>query len=390
MKLKKILLSTSMALTFFAGSSYATYPTFDSFNLAEAITSNVEQISARVERAFQEQVMRQLEKTLFLENANSESAKEMAKVKASNNMEKSKINHEIAQDLAPIDTCSTVADIDIAKAIGDTVNSVINSASGVEDDCIVPTADPDNKVSVVRKSATFTSPSLQEAAIKADAESRFAICQALLKDEFDDTYDGSNTSSNIASPSTMAERSWCNDPMLLVQQSISGYTADQYEAARQQVQIITEPVLRKRPLSSLESVSTAGKMSLLKEFRKDLLIGMAQRVLNDSVNMKKPIGFAANIENSDENSYFSELQRLEAFVAERQLSTDWYNRISNTDPRKFDEDGKQYSYNPEQVAREAAVIDGFLAHMAVLQYKSMLTQEALQAAILSVQVSKVD
>ena len=131
------------------------------------------------------------------------------------------------------------------------------------------------------------------------------------------------------------------------------------------------------------------KLSDVIEFRKDLLLGMAQRIMTDSMNMKKPIDFVPGGTNSGAG-YLSEMQRLEMFITERYLSPEWIKKVSNTDPRKVDSDGKQYSLNPDQVLRESAVIDGFLAHMAVLQYKSMLKQEMLQAAILSLEVNKVN
>lgn len=373
LRLKKVLLSTAIALSLASGSSMATYPTFDGFNLAEAVTNNIEAITARIERQIQEQIKRNLEKALFVKDQNSGSAKEMAKAKAEQDMLESSKNFDIAKDLAPIDTCDDVADKEFSERIEDAING---------GDCEEPEENTDNVENTTRKAVTYTSISNQEEMRQMDAKETVDFCKTVLKAP-------PPSGDDLSTPSALAAYSWCSDPSLLIQDSVSAYSVNEAKAAKEQVKIITEPLLRKRSLSSLETNTPQGRMSLLKEFRKDLLIGMAQRVLNDAVDFKTPIDYTPS---SDESApgYFSNMQQLERFVLSKYLDKDWIHKVSNTHPDKSGPDGKDYSYTPQQVQREIAVIDGFLAHMAVLQYKSMLKQEMLQAAILSAEVNPVD
>lgn len=376
--------TTAAALLTFSSTSMATYPTFDGANLIEAVTLNVESISARVEKAIQEKIKRELEKVTAINQEESENAKEMSRIKAEQDLETASKNFDLARAFKPVDVCKTIAEQRVAERVKIQVLSRYGAVDS-DDDCMPTEKDPQNQKISREVAATYEEPSKQseKRAKKVDTLIELCSVEGMLKE--DDSSDGSDE--GIASVSDLVRKSWCFDASLMGQTNISAYDKSQYLAARNQVDVLVDPVPKQKASSTFNLSTQSGKEAILKSLRKDMLLNVSKRVLHDYVDMKSPINYFGD--NVEDSVYLSEMQRLEQFVLGRYLDPDWIRKVSNTHPDKNTEAGKELSYSPEQVTRESAIIDGFLAHMAVLQYKSMLKQEMLQALIISTQVNEL-
>lgn len=370
------------ALLTFSSTSMATYPTFDGANLAEAVTLNMESISARVEKAIQEKIKRELEKVTAINQEESENAKEMSRIKAEQDLETASKNFDLARAFKPVDVCKTIAEQRVAERVKIQVLSRYGAVDS-DDDCMPTEKDPQNKKMSREVASTYEEPSKQSERRAKKVDTLIELCSVedILKE------DGDGSDEGISSVSDLVRKSWCFDASLMGQTNISAYDKGQYLAARNQVDVLVDPVPKQKASSSFNLSTQSGKEAILKSLRKDMLLNVSKRVLHDYVDMKSPINYFGD--NVEDSVYLSEMQRLEQFVLARYLDPDWIRKVSNTHPDKNTEAGKELSYSPEQVTRESAIIDGFLAHMSVLQYKSMLKQEMLQALIISTQVNEL-
>lgn len=383
-------IALAVTAVFYSSLATATYPTIDGANLSQNIKQNIEQITSRIMEEAREKIKREIQKKLTIKENESAAASDMTKIKAEQDLATSIRNDELAKQLAGIpDACEDAGLRAYSRKAAEMVENKIKNTLGLGDDtCLVGEHDPKSKAITERKSG-FTNPVEQEKLVQADAQATIDACKLLLREGAEVT-----DPKLLDNPRLLAENSLCHASSLVSQSVLPTYdNKAQYLAAVQQVKLMTEPLIRKKPLESLDAVSPTGKKRLLREFRKDLLIGLAQRTLYDYIEWRKPEEFTEEMggDLNATNTLPSPMMELELFNSKRYNHKDgeWIKIVSNTHPEKDGPNGKKYSMTPYQLQREALMIDGFLAHIAVLQYKSMLKQEVLQAAILSTHVNKV-
>lgn len=386
---KMVILAVSAVL--FSNITSATYPTIDGANLTQNIKQNIEQITSRILEEAREKIKREIQKKLSIKESETNSARDITKIKAEQDLATSVRNDELAKELAPVpDACEDAGLRVYTQKIEDMTQEGMRGVLGLGvDSCVVGEDDPQNKEITERKSG-FTDPASQERNIQIDANETIEQCKRLLRKDADVT-----DSEMLNDPKLLAENSLCFTSSLISQSDLIEYgKRAQYQAAKEQIKLMTEPLIRKKPIESLNIASPSGKKRLLREFRKDLLIGLAQRTLYEYIEWKRPPEYSKYIggQLNDDHTLPSKMMELELFNEKRYNNEDgeWIKKVTNTHPKKDGPDGKEYSFTPYQLQREALLIDGFLANMAVLQYKSMLKQEILQAAILSTQVNEVE
>jgi hypothetical protein len=174
----------------------------------------------------------------------------------------------------------------------------------------------------------------------------------------------------VVDPKNPLATSLCTRADILLGGRGATYTADESKAAEKMAELIVGPTPLIKTSSGFEGADEAKRQILQSEMRKEgfratAYTSMAEiRAINESpdrVNHSTP----------------SVLETLEQFDNERFGSADWLATIQNVNPEK------KNSVYPSEVIRKMAVMDAFLVHMSLLQYKQSLRAEALQAADLA-------
>jgi len=354
---------------FFASSSLA-ITVNDPLNTIQNSLNNLQDIEHRIFTELERQANRLLEKELSKLGMEADAASSAQELVATQKLEKNLRNQEVARQQAPlIDVCRDSAIFSFSFD-GDT-----DCYRMEKNDIVLERLES-------RKSDGYEMEEKdEEIAIANDAESTISACLDYLHSE-----GGSNQS---VSPS----QSHCFDTSALVDSNtVTFQSGNEETGAEYAVSIITEPVIRKKPFGSKDLSTTVGKKKFINEQRKDMLIELAQSVLLKNVELRRSSKW---VDAQKTQPLPSILETLDTFNRNRLLSSggEYLLKLGAAHKDKFNADPDiaiENTFTIEQVQRETAVMTAFLSHMAVLQYKSQLRIEQLEAALLSLEANPLE
>ncbi len=362
-------------------------PTFDISNFIENITANISEIEARYTAAKDMWAGRKLQLDMFSSKNDADTAKAAQELKEKQKLARKLRNSEIAEKMMPHpDACRTAARNNLKKI--------------VNQDCTIEESMESHKERQ-KFISTAGLPTPEPATGDGDGDSNVKLVMpdiaVIEKEDLRRTYDKCRAellSDALASGEAPEGKSLCLKLSLLIDNDYTTIqTGKEVEGAKELINIITGPTVSKvDPAIATAAKTTSGKRALMKEYRKIALKNMSSEVLNNVLEQRHPAFWT---DSEQTNPSASPLTQLEEFNAERfsQPSGRWMLKVSGLHPEKLDPDpekAKKAIFTPDQLLRDMALIDGFMAHMAVLQYKSQLRQETMQAALLSLEVEPLE
>jgi hypothetical protein len=158
--------------------------------------------------------------------------------------------------------------------------------------------------------------------------------------------------------------------------SVSGDSLSQFDqkAADVFVDLITGPVPEYKHSNKFENGSYAQNEHRVKELRQEALRSLA----NTSLNEIKAIRLSSS--ESGTTAVPSPLDAMNKFNKDRFLDPSWVASVQNVNPET------KNKITPTMIQRKMLVINAFIAHVELEQYKQQLRQEALLAGLLSLEV----
>jgi hypothetical protein len=365
-KFKKILLAVGVSSFFLAGSTNAMVVT-DIGNTLQNVLNNFQDIEHRIATEVERQANRMLEKELSKVGLESEAAQSAQELTSKQRLEKNLRNQEVARQQAPLtDVCEDSAmfaitfDGDINCYRDEATQDYLNGLN-------------DRQNSVYDLSET----DLGEA-MAADSEGIIMSCLKYLHTQ--------GSSGEFVEP----KYSHCFNSSVLVDSNVTTLqTGLEEQGAEVAVKLLTEPVMRRKAFGSSNTNTVEGRRKLLNERRKDMLIKLAQSVMAHNIEVRRSSKWA---DSEKTQPLPSMMETLDIFNNNRLLSTggEYLLKLGAAHKDKFDDNPDiaiKSTFTIEQVQRETAVMTAFLSHMAVLQYKSQLRIEQIEAALLSIKVN---
>lgn len=361
-KLRLAFLAGGLTLATGAGAITVTDP----LNTIQNALNNLQDIEHRIFTELERQANRMLEKELSKLSMESDAAQSANELVAEQRLQKNLRNQEVARQQAPL--------VDVCKD-----SAMFSFAFDGDIDCYrMEKTDSAIQRLEERQSIGYEMTNEEEnAAIAADAEEKMSACLDYLHSE------GTGQS---ASP----QDSYCFDSESLVSSMTSTFqTGVEEQGAEYSVELLTEPVIRKKAFGSTDMGTSVGKKKFLNEQRKDMLLKLAQSVMMHNVEVRRSSKWA---DAEKTQPLPSALETLEEFNRNRLMSDggEYLLKLGAAHKDKFNENPDiaiDSTFTIEQVQRETAVMTAFLSHMAVLQYKSQLRIEQLEAALLSVEIN---
>jgi hypothetical protein len=365
-RFKKIFLSVVFSGLFVAGNVQATIVT-DIGNTLQNVLNNLQDVETRISTEVERQAERLLEKELSALGIESDAAQAAQELTANQRLEENLRNQEVARQQAPlVDVCQDSAIFSI------TFDGDIN--------CYRDEATQDflSGLNVRQNEVYNLSGSELGEAMAEDSEETVMSCLNYLHSQGSDV--------EFVDPAY----SYCFDSSALVDSNVTTLQSGlEEQGAEMAVKLLTEPTLRPKSLGSDNTNTAEGRKELLNERRKDMLIKLAQSVMAHNVEVRRSSKW---IDAEKTQPLPSLMETLDSFNNNRLLSEggEYLLKLGAAHADKFDEDSDvaiESTFTIEQVQRETAVMTAFLSHMAVLQYKSQLRIEQIEAALLSVQVN---
>jgi predicted DNA-binding WGR domain protein len=366
---KKLCLTLSMA-GLFAASSVNAITVTDPLNTLQNALNNLQDIDHRIYQEVEAQANRMLQKELSkfgMENDANQAAQELVATQRSETYQR---NHEVAMEQAPlVDVCQDTA--------------MISLSMDGDYDCYRDSLTQDYlaKMRNRRDVGYDATPDELEVLSATDSEETLDACLTELH------------SQGNAIQSVDASESHCFDSSALVDSNLTTLQSGVEErGAEEAVRILSEPVIREKAYGSSDLVTPAGRAKNLNEQRKDMLIELAQSVMLHNVEIRRSSKWA---DTAKTKPLPSVLETLDSFNNNRLLSEggEYLLKLGAAHKDKFNANPDiaiDSTFNINQVHRETAVMTAFLSHMAVLQYKSQLRIEQLEAALLSLEVNPVE
>lgn len=321
----------------------ALIPTTDIANLAEGIAGNIQDMYNWAE-----------EKTMMMMDMDLSSMMEELSINNENNAIANMIvrngaakqeiqNLEIAEQSTPdmdAPDTATIQVLEESATCSSTVNSKKTSEESLEDHCQFETPEKDQ----IKENREIVKGFIED-------------CENLKRD--------SDSGSSLGMNGTM-----CTQASILVGAgTLDTLDENQSKAVKNYIKLISgvNPDIKKSYKYKADSV--AKRESLIREMRKEAFRNLAVTSLNEIAYMR-----------ISEEGRLAPLHLLSEFDSNRYKSLDWSTKVSNTSI------SAKNSVYPSQILRKMAVMDSFLVHMSVLQYKQSLRQEAIDAASLAIQV----
>jgi hypothetical protein len=364
--LRKNSLAVFAGAFLFAGQASAITVT-DPMNTLQNTLNNFQDIEHRIAEEIERQANRMLEKELSKVGIESEAQKSAQELLAKQRLEENLRNQEVARQQAPL--------MDVCKD-----SAAFTFAFDGDIDCYrMEKTDAAIEKMEERQNVGYEASNEEEnAAINQEVEDKVVACFDYLHSE------GANAQG--VSPSD----SHCFDSTVLTDSNMTTIQSGVEEVgAEYAVEMIVEPVIRKKPFGSNDLSTSVGRKKFLNEKRKDMLLALAQSVMLHNVEIRRSSKWA---DAEKTQPLPSVLETLESFNRNRLMSAggEYLLKLGAAHKDKFSTDEEvaiESTFTIEQVQRETAVMTAFLSHMAVLQYKSQLRIEQLEAAILSVEVN---
>jgi hypothetical protein len=157
--------------------------------------------------------------------------------------------------------------------------------------------------------------------------------------------------------------------------SVSGDSLSQFDqkAADVFVDLVSGPVPDFKESNKFENGSYAQNEVRVKELRKEAIRSLVNTSLNEIKSMR------TSISETESTAVPSPLATLNKFNEDRFLDPDWVASVQNVNP------GTKNFVTPTIIQRKLLVINSFIAHVELEQYKQQLRQEAILAALLAVE-----
>ncbi len=338
----------------------------DPLNTIQNALNNLQDIEHRIFEELERQANRMLEKELSKVGMASDAQQSAQELVAKQRMEKNLRNQEVARQQAPlVDVCRDSAAFTFAFD-GDIDCYRMDKTSFVLD-----------KLEERQNVGYELPPEQVNAKINEDAEEKVSACLDYLHSE---------GNSNSVRP----RDSHCFNSAALTDSSTTTFQSGLEETgAEYAVELIVEPVIRKKEFGSQDLSTTTGKKKFINEQRKDMLLKLAQSVMLHNVELRRSSKWA---DAAKTQPLPSVLETLETFNKNRLLSPggEYLLKLGAAHKDKFSSDENvaiNSTFTIEQVQRETAVMTAYLAYMAEMQYKSQLRIEQLEAALLSIEVN---
>lgn len=365
---KQSMIALSLAGSLFISNAHAVIVT-DIGNTIQNTLNNLQDLEHRIAEEIERQANRLLEKELSRLTMQNDADQAVQELAATQKLEKNLRNQEIARQQAPLnDVCVDGAIFQIAFD-GDV-------------DCYRDEKTQEAlEVLEERKNLYGMSDNEVNVAVAADAEETINACHNFIHSEGDGATDVDATMSH------------CYDSKNLVDSTVTTLQTGVIEkGAEMAVKILTEPVIRKKSFGSSVETTPEGRKLRLNDQRKDMLLELAQSVMLHNVEIRRSSKWA---DAAKTKPLPSALEALDSFNNNRLLSSggEYLLKLGAAHKEKFNEDPEvamDSTFTIEQVQRETAVMTAFLSHMAVLQYKSQLRIEQLQASLLSLEVNPLE
>lgn len=322
--------------------SQALIPTTDFANLIESLLGNIQELFSWLEEQAMMELEMELESALFGEQTDANNQATARMVVSLNKAQQDIQNLEIQREFAPAESaCSTIT-------IRDTLDDIY---------CASDFALEESRSRLRENHLNFNQTTQQQ------SEHIATVAAEIVED---------------CQPEEEGEPSDCLLVGMLFGDMPDGSSRAEIErtslATERQIELITGGIpSRKTDVRMIDSAS--GNAMRIGDYRREALKGMAQESL-----LAVRGAFV-----TQEGAPGSELEALWEFVNKRWSDDDgeFIKLITNTHPDKSDED---FTTTPSQVLREMAVMEVFQSYMDVLNYEQSLREEALTAAMLSIEV----
>jgi hypothetical protein len=176
-----------------------------------------------------------------------------------------------------------------------------------------------------------------------------------------------------------------NSPCLKGSLLTGGSTIDTYDekqqvAVDQYIELVAGVTPTVKSSSEYKNASKSIKNSvLIKEMRPEAFRSLVHTSLQEVAAMR------GSPKNQNAAGRPSPLHNLTKFSDDRFGNKEWLKMVQAVHKNKASDDGKNVF--PSEIMRKIAVMDAFLVHMSVLQFKQQLRMEALMAAQLALEIN---
>lgn len=340
---KKKLIAVSLVLSMSLGhndNSEAIVPMADVANLAENIAGNIQDMQTWAK-----------EKALMMMEMDMEAMMEEMSVDNTNNA----MSNMIIRTGAATEEVQNLEVAEMTEPDKDACNTIAVQASLNDALCIAADKVRDKTEETLEKNADFTAIPSEQIQKQKEIASEFVEKCLELQDK---TVDEENP---------MATSMCLRASILTGGSTIDTYDAQQSEAVSQYIQLITGPIPSTKKTGTLEKDSNSRNMTLIGEMRKEAFRSMVSTSLHE----------IASLRTSPGGVEMSPLHNMTRFNKDRFGKIDWMATIQNVNP------DKKNDVLPSEIMRKMAVMDSFMVHLSLMQYKQQLRIEALQAASLS-------
>ncbi len=344
---------TSIAIflsAFLPFSSHALIPVTDYANLVENMMGNMDSIyqwSEEKAMKMMEMEADSLMQAMGLDNSNNAMANMIIRT---GNAKQEIQNLEIMEQSEPDDdACETVTgQVLLGQVSCNSVDQVINDTSKSEE-----------KHNNYGKSYNDVKIDASNAAKKIIDD-----CATLQDGEFDD--ENPLKTSNCTKSGILSG-------------SIGGDSIGEFDqkSAEVFIDLISGPTATFKQSSKLEDGSHAQNELRVKEMRIEAL----RSVVNTSLNEIKAL--RSSTSETDSSAVPSPLDTLNKFNEERFLDATWIADVQNVNPET------KNKVTPTMIQRKMLVINSFIAHIELEQYKQQLRQEVILASLLSVEIEPI-
>lgn len=346
---KKKLISTAMlsCCMFYTPFASALLPTTDVGNLMEALAGNIQQSASWAQ-----------EKSMLMYKMDLSSMLEELSVDNTNNA----ISNLIIRTGAAKEEVQNLDVMEKSIPDRDAADTLTTQVLEKNADCAssIKTNEKVNKS--LEKNCKFDVPEKAQIKDRKKIVSKFiADCESLVDDSI------TNKDEN------KIDKSMCLKASILTGgTTYDTYTKDEEKAVNQYIKLIAGVAPALKNSHKYKDSKNAHNDVLIKEMRREAVRSLVVSSLTEIANNR-----AMSSENSN-NPLMSKLNALTDFVHKRYQNEHWLKTLENVDH------GEKNSVMPSQTIRKLAVMDSFLAHMSVLQYKQQLRMEALQSAQLAI------
>jgi hypothetical protein len=378
--MKKKFTKSLLALSLLTSSSVMAsgQPTFDLSNYIENITGNISEIESRITSAKEFFASRKLSFDLFSTKESAEAAKQAQEIKESQKLARRVRNTQVAAEMLPLpDACKTVARSKLRETVGQ--------------DCAIQ----DSLADSLERQAALDLASFPE--LSEDGSLALPNMAIKRKEDLERTVNKCRVellSGPISVGESPESKSTCLKIDLLLNNDITTITTGkEVEGAKELINILVGSTYSKvDPDIITASTTMNGKTALMKEYRKVGMRNISRSVLNNILEQRHP-AFWLDDEKTQPSA--SNITQLEQFNAERfaHKNGEWMLKVSGLHPEKLNSDpdvARNSIYTPDQVLRDMAIMDSFMVHMEILQYKSQLRIESMQAALLSLEIDPLE